>query len=533
MPSKDPQKTRKSQFTETLTSVLPRAQYQALPPEEALLIRSERETASERFFHRNFSSCSLPANLYDHTGERQVESLITAEDVTGGNSTGFPDRLRMPQQSAGGCAFAVEEETLFFLYDRIDRWPDAPDHLALVAVRIDRERIVALATDAPPHARLTRSEYLLLAHLLSGLDLKGAAEAVGASYDTKRKQIQVIMDKVGVKTQTALLRSLSVDITARLLDELLPSWQQSHETALIRRQFGKDVILNRITIGEGIEIPVWEFGARHGRPVLYFHSMLSPTVFRQDMPALLKQAGLRWFVVPRHFLGFDGTLDAQTRMTRLTRALAETVDYLSDEPMICLGESAGVSWAVHFSRHYPELVAHLVLAATPQPAPPPSATNQLTIYGELSQRLRRDARVTAGLARVYNAIARVPALAHKGLAHMYRKSPADSTCIEELMRQQVFTDWLRLIADQATHNSIDEMQILQRNWTEDLKALNCGMTFFHGRQDPLSPIEEIRALADAAPQASFKTFEDAGHLILTEHFDSIVAHMASLPQRAA
>src|SRR5690606_21458917 len=112
---------------------------------------------------------------------------------------------------------------------------------------------------------------------------------------------------------------------------------------------------------EGLEIPVWEFGARRGRPVLYFHSMLAPVVLQDEMIETLKRLGLRWIVVPRHFLGLDGVLDAQMRLERLTRALAETMDYLTDEPLICLGESAGVPWAAHFARHNPTLVARLVL----------------------------------------------------------------------------------------------------------------------------------------------------------------------------
>lgn len=513
-----------SQFIETLEAALHTERKVALPSEDAILLQTQDKPGSERFFFRNFARCSFPANLYDQQGMCQIDTFGTDP------KDAFPARMRMPQEATTGCAFVVADDHLYFLYDRVDRWSDAPDHLAFVAVRIDADRIAALA-DHASDLRLTKSEYLLLAHLMTGLDLKNAATLLGASYDTKRKQVQVIQDKLGVKTQTALLRALSVDITARILDEVLPTQQRNFETALVKRQFGKDVIVNMVTIGEGLEVPVWEFGARRGRPVLYFHSMLAPLVFHDDMSAILRNLGLRLMIVPRHFMGFDGLLDAETRLRKLTRALADTMDYLTDEPLICLGESAGVPWLAHFARHNPDLVSHVILAATPQLAaahPMPEPDHAPTLFVEISNRLRRDARVIAGLTRVYNAISRVPMFAQKALAHMYRKSPADLACLEDLFRHPHLCEWLRLIANHATLASVDELTNLQRNWPKDLRELQCGVTFVHGIEDPISPIEDIRSVAKALPDAAFHAVENAGHLIFTQHFKDFVDHIATL-----
>jgi len=509
-----------SQFIQTLTTVLKKEQA-VLPPEETILLQPEDEHRSERFFFRNFARCSFPANLYDRDGKRQIEGLMQAQEDA------FPQGLRMPQNSVSGCAFEVSEDRLYFLYDRIERWDDAPVHLALVAVLLDQDRIAALAESATD-PRLTKSEYLLLAHLLKGLDLRAAAAHLGASYDTKRKQVQVIMEKLGVKTQTALLRTLAVEITARILDEILPTQQRNFETALVKRQYGKNVIVNSISIGEGLEIPVWEFGARRGRPVLYFHSMLAPVVLQDEMIETLKRLGLRWIVVPRHFLGLDGVLDAQMRLERLTRALAETMDYLTDEPLICLGESAGVPWAAHFARHNPTLVAKLVLVATPQAMMAQPQEHSPTIFVEMSQRLRGDARVIAGLTKVYNAISRVPDWAQKGLAHLYRKSPADSACVQRLFQTPALAEWLGLIANHATLASIDEMTNLQRNWLKDLQALDCEVSFLHGEEDPISPLQDIRAIAHTMPNGALQSFEGAGHLLLIQQFDALMRSIANL-----
>ncbi|WP_376870432.1 alpha/beta fold hydrolase [Albirhodobacter sp. R86504] len=505
---------RSSQFIQTLTSVMSRDRV-ILPPEDVILMQQAEESLSERFFYRNFSRCSFPANLYDRTGTRQIAGLFTDADEL------FPKTIRMPKHSASGCAYVVAQGSLYFLYDRIDRWDDAPEHLSLIAVHLDHRRILALC-GAGNEAGLTKSEYLLLAHLLTGLDLKAAAAAVGASYDTKRKQAQIIMEKLGVNTQAALLRTLSVEITARILDEILPTQGRNFETALVKRQFGRDVIVNTVTIGEGIEIPVWEFGARRGRPVLYFHSMLAPVLVDTQMVATLKRLGLRWIVVPRHFLGFDGSLDAQARLERVTRALAETMEYLTDQPLICIGESAGVPWAAHFARHHPDLIARLVLVATPQAVLPMTPEQTPTIFVEMTQRLRADARVIAGLTKVYNAISRVPDWAQKGLAHLFRNSPADTASIEAMFQSPFLAEWLALIANHATLASVDEITNMQRNWLNDLREAHCDIAFIHGAEDPISPVNDIRAVASTVQASSFTRFDDAGHLILIQHFEALM-----------
>lgn len=418
---------KNSHIAKALSSSLLPAQSVVLPPVDKVLAQSERAAAGERFFHRNFAQCSLPTNLYDQSGARQIEPLVPD------SAPDFPLILMMPRVAGGGCAFVVAGERLYFLYDRIERWADAPDHLAFVAVQIDASLISVHAEDGSPGVRLSNSEYLLLAHLLSGNSLKAAAATLGASYDTKRKQVQVVLDKFAAQNQTALLRDLALEMTARLLDELLPKDQRRRETALVKRQFGRDVVTNNITVGGGVEVPVWEFGARNGRPVLHFHNMMSPVIFRDDMAELLRQNGLRWLVVPRHFLDAGAPFNADRRMGYLSRALADTMDYLTETPLICIGDSSGVSWAAHFTRHNSQMVGHLLLASTPQPMQtmPPDERSTIpdersTIFVEVSNRLRRDARVTAGLARAYNTLAQVPLLARRGLRHLYRHSPPRS-----------------------------------------------------------------------------------------------------------
>ncbi|SLN55038.1 Alpha/beta hydrolase family protein [Aquimixticola soesokkakensis] len=519
---------RSSQFIQILSSALKTAPV-ALPSEEALLHPPHSEAQSAGFFYRHFDQCRLPVTLYDRAGRRQINAAAADSDPV------FPAQLRMPAQSLSGSSLVVVEDRLFFLYDRVERWPDVPDPVAFLAVHLDASHLAALSQATPglslsqatPGLSLAPSEYVLLAHLLSGKDLQAAATAVGAAYDTKRKQIRLVLDKFGAKTQTALLRALTLEITAAVLDEILPQHQRRPETVQLKRQFGRDVVINHLSIGAQDEVAIWEFGARRGQPVLYFHSMLSPILFDIDMVRRLQAQNLRLLLVPRHFSGFARDIDPQVRMDRFSNTLAEIAASLSDAPILCLAESAGVPWAAHFAHHHPAQVSKLVLCATPQLYKAVKADAAPTIFVEMSQRLRSDARVLGGLTQVYNAVSRVPAFAQKGLGHMFRKSEADTACLAALFARAALADWLRLIANHATLASIDEMISLQRDWHADLLGAACPVVMLHGVEDPISPFGDAKALSERSPNVTFEPVENAGHLVLSQAVDRVLPHLVS------
>jgi len=508
----------------TMDNVLPERQSVSLGSETELLKRSGQEAEYERFLHWGFSRVSFPINLYDHSGTRLIAGLLDDHDDI------LPAQIAPPPARAAGSHFVVVEDRLFFLFDKLDRWQGAPDQIAFIAVELERERVHSLSGTGEDTTPLTKSEFLLLAYLLSGLDLRAAAEAIGASYDTKRKQVQVLLSKLNSKSQSALVRRLSIEITSRLLDEILPHPERDKETALVKRQFGRDVVVNNITVGEGIEVPLWDFGARNGQPILYFHSMLCPTVFQDDFSEQLKAHNLRWMVVPRHFLGFAGSQSAEQRMARISEAIRATLDYLCDQPLICLGESAGVSWALHFSRQNADIVDHLMLLSTPQPSHVWELNKSHSIYSELSLRLKRSPHVIAGLARVYNALARSPSFAQKGLEHLHRNAPADLAEIERLFCYDSFAEWLRHIANEASMSSMDEFHNLNRNWVADLAHITCEISFLHGAQDPFFPASDIKTLAGTLSNAQFELLEDAGHLAIGRKFSKIVGQLAHIAQ---
>ena len=510
------QQNQRSQITQTVQSGLPAWHSKA---GEALILSDEMREC-DTFFYRAFGDCEYPASLYDASGRRLVDTL----NVSG--HPNLPERLAVSTDKVSAPGFTLAEGVLFYIYDRLDRWPNAPAQVTFIAVQIDARTFAAMTG-----IKLTPSEFDLVIHLIGGLDLRSAAETLGARYDTKRKQLQQIMDKYGVRTQVSLVRKLSVELSAQDLDALLRPQKSAPEVALAQDIYGPNIVIHRVSVGTGEEIPIWEFGARHGHPILFFHSMVAPLVFNSEMVDILRALNLRIQVVPRHFIDILEHTNSLKALDLFLGTLAEVVDYLNGEPVICLGESAGCAWATQFARRHPQRVSKVVLVATPKfkvaNEPMQRAPSASGLLNEVAVRFQADARIVSGLSRIYNSIARNSTLAKRSLNFMYRKSDADKNSITNAFDELRLGDWLNLIANQAHRSSITEVAHLQSRWVEDIIEIDRPILFVHGDEDALCAPEDAQAMAASLPNAEFILLPGAGHFALGQQFEKILGSLIS------
>ena len=508
-----PKKQRSTLF-ETIQSGLPAFSGRAA---EVLAVPGGAQ-ACERFFFQTFDGCQYPVMIYDRLGQRLIHPRAQ------GGKSAIPESLPCFDSCTKTPTFVTSNDTLLFIFDRLDRWPVAPAKVAFVAVLIERELFNAVTGIS-----LTPSEYSLVSLLLAGHNLQSAADYTGANYDTKRKQARTVLEKAGLNGQAALLREVSLAITSDVLNDLLQPNQRRPEVELAQRTYGRDIVIHSISIGDSHDVPVWEFGARRGQSILYFHSMLAPTIFTTNMVETLRKRNLRILMIPRHF--FRAEPGGRGVQDQILQAASDIAGYFCGEPVICMGESAGCAWAAQFTRAFPDQVSELVLVATPQAIGPRDGERflprSLTLLMEVSDRVRKDDRVIAGLTSVYNAITRVPALSRRTLDFMFRHVSSDLATIEDSYDKLFLGDWLRLIANKATRASIDEVAHLHSDWVLDMQNLTRPTRFFHGTEDTLCPIEDLKAMVDVLPTATIQAFEGNGHLVLGQRLDGILACLAA------
>ncbi|WP_292052269.1 MULTISPECIES: alpha/beta hydrolase [unclassified Martelella] len=478
---------------------------------------ARRQLEIRQFLYTFLPDFGLPGAVFD-AGGCKVLSVDETEKL--------PENLALPESNDDGVAFRACNGRLVVLFNLRRYWPAAPDGALWLALELERAFVEeSIVTSG---AGLTNSEYQLLACLLAGLDLKEAAVALNTSYDTKRKQLQVIFQKFDVASQAALTRTLSIRLLGYFTESFGRRSPASPERALLRRHYGRDVLVHSVALENGTELPVWEFGDRKGKPCLYFHSLLSPTVLCDDKIEILNRNGLRWLVVPRFFSPGASGADPSRFLETQTEAVAEYICHFVGGPVTCVATNSGISWAVHFAARFPELTECLMLAGVPYPPSMASGSTNRGLQSALTNVSRKNPHVFAALVRAYAAIARKPELAGRAYRHGYRESPADLAVIERYLETGWALDWLSLIAERSTTSIVADLTVNQRDWAAQAKELPVPVSLLQGAQDKMCPPEVASELATqiAAPLA---VVPNAGHLLVASHFELLAAHLRDAP----
>lgn len=472
----------------------------------------------ERFFLQTFGNCQFPLALYN-----REDGIL----FSGASNSDFPKHISPQKNAPAGCSFTMCEECLYFTLQTSERWPQAPKGVAFLAVKVAPDGF-PMSIVIPAVDDLTLSERILLSHLIAGHDLKTAAERTGARYDTKRKQVQKILQKLGHRSQSDLLRVISISLTARIVEELVSHLPADTETALAQSHYGTSLVVTKVKSGSSLEVPVWDIGPRDGVPIVYFHSMLAPVIFYDRLPEDLNAHNLRLLMVPRHFMDINEVSNSKARQKHIIDAISSALSYLTSRPYICIGDSAGCSWAVQFAFNYPDMVSELHLLATPQSK---VDFDRSTLYSEVSSRIKTSERIVYSLTRIYNLISRSPTFSRRALSYMYRSSPADLATLDKAFSKYQLSEWLTLIANGARQSSIDEVVSLQGDWVKGLFDIPAEVTFWHGVEDPICPVADVKTLVQRMSGANVKTIEGAGHFLSSQHFNDLLSALSTTTSR--
>ncbi len=477
---------------------------------------ARRQIAIQDFFYKSLPPFGLPSCLLDGEG-----SVLLADGQTGP----LPERFDLSESDQEGFAFKEHAGRLVVLLAVRHYWPEAPEGADWLALEIDRP---FFETNTPLHsAGLTASEYQLIAQLLGGYDLREAADRLGASYDTKRKQLQVVFQKFGVTTQAALTRAISSRLMSYFIATFSGGSNPAPERKLLARHFGGKVRVHSVALESGAELPIWEFGDRRGKPCLFFHGLISPTLFCKDKIEILRRNGLRWLVTPRFFTERLDPSDPVGFLENHTQAVAETVRHLVDEPVTCVAVNSGASWATHFAARHPDLVEKLVIAGAPFPPSSAAPASERSMQAALSSAIRQRPIVLGAIVKAYAALARSPALAARAYRHAYRDAPADLAAIDYAIEAGWALSWLRLIGERSTASVVADLAVNQRGWDSEIAELPMPVRLIQGSDDRMSPPAAIEALADTNPNASLEVIAGAGHHVAASCFEHLADTLAA------
>lgn len=244
--------------------------------------------------------------------------------------------------------------------------------------------------------------------------------------------------------------------------------------------------MKRLTVN-GVELAIADRGS--GRPLVLVHGFpLHHAMWEAQIEALSN----RYRVIAPDLRGFgaSGVTEGTVTMEQFADDLAAMLDALEiNEPVALAGLSMGgyIAWA--FWRKYPARLQALVFCDTRAGADSPeAAANRLA----MAERV-----VHEGPGPVADAM--LPMLTATATPKMHPE-------VIETLRQMILSTDPRGIAA-AARGMAERPEV-----TSWLPQIACPTLVIVGQQDTISPVAEMRTIAEAIPGAQFVEISDAGHM---------------------
>jgi pimeloyl-ACP methyl ester carboxylesterase/DNA-binding CsgD family transcriptional regulator len=503
-----------SQYVEVITSV---PKHLGISIDKSDWISTAEGGGSEEDFSRIKARFGLPLALYDKDGVR----LDMADE-----QDGFPARVTAQDEQGPPADFFEFDGRLHFATVTPQEALEAARNAQTLVIRIDRELIEETVGGFQTPVKITAGEFRLISLLLTGHELRDIATLTGTAYETKRKQLKTVLAKLQVSNQRGIVKTVSLVLLKHLSARMMLDEGAGREDALARAEFGDQILRLRYTPASGRKLPAWEIGARGGRSILYFHTWTSVLPFTVDEVALLKERGLRWHVVPRHFWP-SAVREPDILMEQLATDITEYVQTYIGGPVTCVANNSGTPWAVMLARQAPEVIDRLVLSGCPFP---PSRALQVEKSGSWQHAFLRATRKNPAISRqvlkLFSRFGSTKKLLSTAYARVYDDRPSDLAALRKLIGEGMMAEWINLFLSAAPEKFADELAVSRVHWDQLIRSLDCPVDFFHGTDDHMTPIEEVEAMEEEHDHVSVTAIPDGGHMVAVSHFKDLVDFLA-------
>ena len=458
---------------------------------------------------------NLPGAAYDGNGQ-----LLFADD---GISSALPSDL--PTTDAPGFSLMTSQDRLLVRYDlKTDQGAGSlqPTGVRFVVFGIDRADMSRVLRRGFPGFAPSPTEFRLLCGLLAGKSLPEVARDDGVTHNTRRKQLQMLLGKMGLSRQADLVRVTAFSITDYLLDHLAFSAEPATDVTFLQDRYGDALRIHDVTVGNKDRLRVFELGPMDGRPCILFHPMLFPLLPLPNQVSELEAHGTRLLIPLRPF--FCGSqrrdiLQPAEMVAELAQATQTLCRLFGIDKTPVVATVFGAIWATEFAFRSPELVSRLVFVS----APSPSAASSSRSFVHAMLPLVRNSPSTADLlVKTYAKALRSEKLVERGFLHAYRKADADTATLRRLLAEGWLQRYVQNVLSHSGTGVANELRVNGMDWTSRLAAIDTEMIFLHGEADQMSPLDPIRALADRLPQARLDVVADAGQLLYLDRFDRIL-----------
>ncbi|WGI22810.1 hypothetical protein [Amylibacter sp. IMCC11727] len=366
---------------------------------------------------------------------------------------------------------------------------------------------------------LTDAEFTLLLDLSAGLSLEDSATKAAITTATRRKQLQSIFKKLGVKSQIELFSLSSTKF--QILRDTLTSTLDGHKDTWSSYQdfLPSGIRCGTVNHANGHTVRYLDIGPLTGKPVMVLHSMVFPNISAKDV-ALFHTLGWRTLwpirtgclcVQKERSVSWQDHCDTAVNDIE---ALRQTVTE-DAVPLIALVSSG--AYATEYARKYPDYVSEIDYVATCFSAGK-NKTRDAYFGDFLTRNFKRNGGLALLAARHILSGLRKQSSVEKTLKRIFGESTPDQAQLKSDFASNARAERLMF----AIHNSIDSMKYdylsqIHFSWHR-AKALLMPKTFWHGEDDVVHHQDDLIALAETVTGTKPNIIPNMGHLTQGEPF---------------
>jgi pimeloyl-ACP methyl ester carboxylesterase len=273
---------------------------------------------------------------------------------------------------------------------------------------------------------------------------------------------------------------------------------------------------------DGRRLGFAEYGARGGRPLLFFHGTPGARVLARVAHEVAFSHNVRLIAPERPGFG-RSEFQAGRRIADWPDDVAALADALGLDRFAVAGVSGGGPYALACALRLPERIPIVGIVSGMVPLDEPASAAALPLRERrIFALLRRAPWVGRALAAAAVPVARrYPNQAFDLLAA--RALVPDRTILQRPEIRAGLIDDMREALGGGGHGAIHELVLFSRPWGFRPADVQVPVVLWHGEADAQVPIAIARRLARQIPTCQARFLAGAGHFWLLDHYEEVLA----------
>lgn len=353
---------------------------------------------------------------------------------------------------------------------------------------------------------LTPAEVRLVERLGQGLALADIAAELGVSIHTTRNQLTSVFNKIGVQRQADIVRLL-LELSA-FAPSPIGGWRAPERRCFI--------------VPDGRRLAYREYGDPRGRALVTFHDGLGSSLFPQSVDETSRALGLR--VIAPERPGFGGS-DARRGygFASVGRDVCDLLDGLGVERAAFAGQMSGAPFALAAAVAFGAKARGVHFCSGR--APGRTAGRQGPLH-----RFRMALESAEWLVEPYFQMLSLRIsgpLVRQALRRATRRSRGDRAFAESSAWVVPYmASYVAEALEQGGRGPADDLRPFRADERVDLRALTAPVTIWHGEEDQMTSLSELRDSLGAYPYV-LERRSGIGHLMMFKHWPEVFARAAA------